>query len=189
METIYIYTLSDPRDSAIRYVGQAKDPKKRLEGHGHSEGTGKSEWIKALRELHLRPILTVVDECQVDEAVAKEKHWIEQLASEGQPLLNHLHMPRHKVVPPSSFSSGSITSLVSFEALAEHGAVTEIITASQAAVRLGVTKGWVLRLLQDGRLPAIKRETPAGGYWEIRAEDLDAVRGLKHTGRPPRKTS
>ena len=60
----------------------------------------------------------------------------------------------------------------------------ETLFPSEAAVRLGVTKAWVHRLIRDGRLPATRSESPIGHYYRIRASDLDAVRGLKHTGRP-----
>lgn len=64
----------------------------------------------------------------------------------------------------------------------------ETLFPSQAAARLGVTKGWIHRLIRDGRLPATRMDSPfgspAGHYFVIRAKDLDAVRGLKRTGRP-----
>ena len=63
----------------------------------------------------------------------------------------------------------------------------ETLFPSEAAARLGVTKAWVHRLIRDGRLPAIRVESPIGHYYQIRASDLEAVRGLKHTGRPPKQ--
>ena len=59
----------------------------------------------------------------------------------------------------------------------------ETLFPSQAAARLGVTKGWIHRLIRDGRLPATRMDSPFGSpvghYFVIRASDLDAVRGPK----------
>ena len=63
----------------------------------------------------------------------------------------------------------------------------ETLFPSEAAARLGVTKAWVHRLIRDGRLPATKVDTAMGHYYVIRPSDLDVVRGLKKTGRPPKK--
>lgn len=65
----------------------------------------------------------------------------------------------------------------------------ELLTIGQAAARLGLARTWVLRLIQDGRLPAVRHtspRSPIGDYWEVRAADLEAVRGLKKSGRPPK---
>lgn len=65
------------------------------------------------------------------------------------------------------------------------GSSDELLTSSQAAARLGISRARVLTLINAGRLPAVKRSSPIGDYWEVRAVDLDLVRGLKN-GRPPK---
>jgi excisionase family DNA binding protein len=42
----------------------------------------------------------------------------------------------------------------------------EMITAREAAERLGVSRQWVLRLCLDGRIPAARR---VGRQWELPA--------------------
>jgi excisionase family DNA binding protein len=48
-----------------------------------------------------------------------------------------------------------------------------LITAADAARRLGVNKSTASRWCQMGRLPAFK--TP-GGHWRVRAIDVEAMR-------------
>ena len=53
METTYIYTLSDPRNNLVRYVGKTSNPKMRLQNHmnrKHNERTHKRNWIESLKK-------------------------------------------------------------------------------------------------------------------------------------------
>ena len=57
--------------------------------------------------------------------------------------------------------------------------LAKLITTTEAAKRLGVTRGRVHQLLTDGRLPAEK----VGVQWLIRPADLAKVKDRK-PGRP-----
>jgi excisionase family DNA binding protein len=56
----------------------------------------------------------------------------------------------------------------------------DVITAAEAAPLLGVTKGRVIQLIAEGKLPA----TRFGLQYAIRRGDLELVRHRKR-GRPP----
>jgi excisionase family DNA binding protein len=56
-----------------------------------------------------------------------------------------------------------------------------LLTTAQAAERLGVNRQWIWRLVQAGRLPAIRY----GRDWLIAEADLAQLPPRK-VGRPPR---
>ena len=64
----FFYYLKDPRDGAIRYIGQTKRPKDRLYGHILESKqriynpTAKNIWIKELLNIDLEPILEIFEE-------------------------------------------------------------------------------------------------------------------------------
>lgn len=89
-ETLYIYTLSDPRDNAPRYVGITKNLKVRKYTHNSCVGsTGK--WVWELRRLGLRPVLTVIKEFpgkHASNAHPEEAECIKPYLDQGAQLLN-----------------------------------------------------------------------------------------------------
>lgn len=92
-KTWSIYTLSEPRTGAIRYVGAtSQKPTQRLHGHKVSAKTRNSspthKWINSLLDEGLEPIMDIVDSGNVDTWEAKEKHWIQSYKDAGCDLLN-----------------------------------------------------------------------------------------------------
>lgn len=90
---VYIYTLSDPRDQSIHYVGMSKNPRQRW--YQHNQGIDGSEskiaWIQELRNLRLKSVLTIIETVEANslsDAWHREKHWIEFYAQQGAPLTN-----------------------------------------------------------------------------------------------------
>jgi predicted GIY-YIG superfamily endonuclease len=91
---ITIYTLIDPRDLSVRYVGATTDIKRRFKDHTTHMGKNganpqKKEWIRELRTMGLKPEMEFI-ECTTEKAFAKEreKFWIDFFLSEEEPLLN-----------------------------------------------------------------------------------------------------
>ena len=84
----YIYTLSDPRDAAIRYVGVSGNPKNRLKAHdfNNSGVAVKRAWVKELLVAGLEPALGIVELVDDTLAVTRERHWIETLRTQGAVL-------------------------------------------------------------------------------------------------------
>lgn len=73
----YIYGLIDPTTSQIRYIGRAKDPRKRfLEHMKDKTDCEKSVWIRTLRTFNLTPMLVILEETTEAAAPLAEKQWI-----------------------------------------------------------------------------------------------------------------
>jgi hypothetical protein len=95
---ITIYALRDPRNGAVRYVGQSCQIEFRLKSH-HSMTNGSMDlalWLWELKQQQTRPEVLVLeewDESQTQQATASEQAWIEHYMHEGMPLLNQ-QVPR-----------------------------------------------------------------------------------------------
>ncbi len=77
-----IYSLSDPRDGVVRYVGQTRAPLwSRLSDHiqaakrGRPKHSPKAAWILDLRALGMKPSISLLEECDGDWREA-ECRWI-----------------------------------------------------------------------------------------------------------------
>ena len=91
-KTYKIYTLEDPRDGQVRYVGQTfKSLEERLIGHlniNDKSNSYKVNWIKQLLALDLVPTITLLDEVSEFEWREAEKFWIIQMRALGFKLTN-----------------------------------------------------------------------------------------------------
>lgn len=87
-----IYALIDPRDDAVRYVGIAVKPVKRLADHIKAsayETTHKARWIRQLLALGLQPTMQILE--QGDDTALREeaeRRWIAHYRSAGARLTN-----------------------------------------------------------------------------------------------------
>ena len=94
--TAYLYTLADPRTGEVRYVGWTGDPKKRLRAHlTEARDTAswrgrnyKSNWIRSLIRLGIKPSFRVVALLEADEARWAEIKYIASLRMHGARLVN-----------------------------------------------------------------------------------------------------
>lgn len=90
-ETAFIYSLSNPTDNSIRYVGKAIQLNRRYYAHlndRNREKTHKSNWIKNLFANGLRPKIEILDEVPLDQWQYWEIWWITQIKSWGFNLTN-----------------------------------------------------------------------------------------------------
>jgi len=88
--TWHIYTLTDPRTDAIRYVGWSFDVARRLSAHvstAKNTVSHKSHWVRSLTSLGLRPIATVIESGTGDWQEA-ERRWIAHHIAIGAKLTN-----------------------------------------------------------------------------------------------------
>ncbi|TXK52355.1 GIY-YIG nuclease family protein [Pontibacter qinzhouensis] len=86
----YVYSLSDPRDQAIRYIGVTINPKERLMSHyGDTYGSrAKLDWIRDLRANELLPVMDIIEECSCNiDAAQKEKYYYD-LHNKGNLVCN-----------------------------------------------------------------------------------------------------
>ena len=89
--TTYIYTLEHPITNEIRYVGKTNNPERRLHHHwtvGHKSNNKIGNWLKSLKKLKLKPIMTILDET-TDNWQQLEMYWISQFKTWGFRLTNH----------------------------------------------------------------------------------------------------
>ena len=92
MELVYIYSLKDPRDNQIKYIGKANNIDTRLYTHTVNcnlvKNTPKIQWIKSLKDKGLKPIIEEIDCVLKSEWQFWEKHYISLYKSWGFNLLN-----------------------------------------------------------------------------------------------------
>jgi group I intron endonuclease len=75
----YIYTLSHPETNEVRYVGKTINIKRRYKQHLYDKRTThKSSWVKSLKQLGLKPIMTIIETCNETNWIDREKFWITQ---------------------------------------------------------------------------------------------------------------
>ncbi len=105
-EIIWIYSLEDPRDGEIYYVGKSTDPERRLSEHltearsGRMENRALCRWLLSLDREGLRPVLNIETECRSPyEADVEEQRLIHHYGR-LYPLLNLQHNPRHTQTRP-----------------------------------------------------------------------------------------
>lgn len=88
----YIYTLADPIDYSIRYVGQSQEPKTRFSAHKsaakRTAGLHSSKWIKSLLNKGLSPILNIEGVYDLADIDFWEQHYISIYKSWGFKLTN-----------------------------------------------------------------------------------------------------
>jgi hypothetical protein len=92
MKTI-IYGLVCPLEGEIKYIGKTKgDPDARLRQHinvAHKKKHlgGKNLWIRSLHKEGHVPLVKILEECEGDSWLEREKYWIKYF-SEGMFLFN-----------------------------------------------------------------------------------------------------
>lgn len=88
---IYIYTLIDPIDKSIRYVGKTNNPERRLKQHLTSSKKRKTYnniWIYNLIKDNQLPIMNIIDRCEESESIEVEKKWILEIYEKNKSLTN-----------------------------------------------------------------------------------------------------
>lgn len=93
METVFIYSLSDPETLEVRYIGKANDIKYRYWSHLHEakndlRNQHKCNWIKKLLSQDKLPLIEIVEEVSIDDWQESEKYWIAQFKAWGYNLIN-----------------------------------------------------------------------------------------------------
>lgn len=85
-----IYSLTDPRNNQIRYVGKTNFPKKRFNNHIYNRHVPSpfSEWVKELHSKKLIPVFEELQEVEESEWQFWEQYWIAQTKAWGFTLFN-----------------------------------------------------------------------------------------------------
>lgn len=94
MKKVKIYTLTDPRNNEIRYIGKTvRSLKNRLCAHisaaiTNKEQNHRSNWIKQLVKVDLLPVIELVEEVNEDFWKETEQYWIAQFKAWNFSLVN-----------------------------------------------------------------------------------------------------
>ncbi|MFE5512256.1 hypothetical protein ACFQ9J_16885 [Streptomyces sp. NPDC056529] len=85
-----LYALADPRDGAVRYIGQTtKDLSVRLAGHVNNPASRVRPWVQELVAAGLTPIIAPLrEDVPVPELLAAEREEITRRLIDGEDLLN-----------------------------------------------------------------------------------------------------
>jgi hypothetical protein len=96
-QTGTIYTLTDPRDGRIRYVGKTKqDPLERLAGHlASASNPAMRVWLNALAIQGITPRIDIVATPPLDRMDEEEQRQIRRHADAGHRLFNAPHYHRN----------------------------------------------------------------------------------------------
>lgn len=89
---VYIYTLTDPKDGSVKYIGKTFRLGRRLRDHlyeAKKSNTPKNAWINKLLREGRKPILDIIDECYIKESNDLEIYWISQFKTWGFELKNY----------------------------------------------------------------------------------------------------
>ena len=89
--TTFIYILQNPVTLETKYIGKSNNPKKRFSHHcsvGYKSNNKTGNWLKSLKKLNLKPIMTIIDETE-DNWQDLESYWIGQFRTWGFNLTNH----------------------------------------------------------------------------------------------------
>ena len=92
LKNYYLYILKDPNTYEVRYVGMTRNPKTRLAVHIRSAKyhtcNPKETWIHGLILNGQKPIMEVIETCQLGTWEVRERFWIDFYKQEGYDLTN-----------------------------------------------------------------------------------------------------
>jgi hypothetical protein len=122
---VYFYTLSDPTTKEICYVGQTNDPDRRKKQHFDVNATGnllKLLWVRALTSENLRPVFTIILECDDTSISPKEyeAELIEKYWNRGCPLLNIMSAKNHRNITRKTIYNDYVKRIRSSRFYVEH---------------------------------------------------------------------
>lgn len=86
-KTHYIYALTDPEQTEIKYIGRTIHPKKRLTEHcTHKNSLKLWRWIQRQSG---KPGMIILEECSAENGEEREHFWINAYRAAGADLLNY----------------------------------------------------------------------------------------------------
>jgi group I intron endonuclease len=90
-KVVYIYSLKDPRDYQIKYIGKTVDIDRRRKEHSQihrNKKSRKNSWVAHLVKNGMQPIMEILEECEKSKWVEREKYWIRYYKELGFDLKN-----------------------------------------------------------------------------------------------------
>lgn len=90
-KSVYIYSLKDPKDYQIKYIGKTIDVERRRREHSQihrNKKSKKNSWIIHLTKNGMQPIMEILEECEESNWIEREKYWIQYYKELGFDLKN-----------------------------------------------------------------------------------------------------
>lgn len=170
----FIYELIDPRTETVAYVGITTDPNSRLQQHVNcvDENNEKIEWIQQLQKEALEPRMKILEIVETrEEAIEKEKQWIQYYLSKGVSLTNIKYASqRTENGSAHRYTPRQIEAFIS----------REYITTPEATRRSGLTRIYLAQLLRKGILEGFR----LGREWLIYTDSLEKFLSASHRLKP-----
>lgn len=86
-EKCFIYSITNPIDNSIFYVGETSYPEARFKQH-MAKGSKLQKTMDLILNKGLKPIFTLLEQCDYGQHLKCEKKWITKFKSEGHILQN-----------------------------------------------------------------------------------------------------
>lgn len=113
---IWIYCLVDPRNKMPMYVGLSRCPEKRFIQHMRSSASRVSLWVSDLASVGMTPTMDMLECCTTENALSRERYWMQVKVSDNQGLLNTIGNPvcssrsAERLEQPSLWNTGKTMS-------------------------------------------------------------------------------
>src|SRR5260370_27970157 len=159
----FIYELIATRTETVAYVGITTNPNTRLQQHVNcmDENNEKIEWIQQLQKEALEPRMKILEIVETrEEAIEKEKQWIQHYLSKGVSLYN---------IKNASQSTENGTERRYTPDQIEAFISRDYITTPEATRRSGLTRIYLAQLLRKGILEGFR----LGREWLIYTDSLE----------------
>jgi hypothetical protein len=89
MATTFIYALTDPDSSEVRYVGKSNHPTRCLYLHYREKApTYKNRWLRSVRARGQEPVIRILEEIDEADWQERERYWIAFYRERGARLVN-----------------------------------------------------------------------------------------------------
>ena len=105
----YVYTLADPRDDNVHYIGVTRYPALRMYQHLYTQdgNEGKLRWVQGLFADGIEPVMLVLETVDTWElALERERYWIKLYLEQKAPLVNRALPAEKKVMKRAYWGKG-----------------------------------------------------------------------------------
>lgn len=179
-----IYSLIDPRDDTVKYIGLTEYPDIRLKQHIMGDGNiPKREWINELEKLGLAPVMRTIEMVHtLSEAFNREAYWIQYYLGRGVRLVNIRLTPsvvHDKDASLLTDNSGVLENKITLDALIAQTGLKRIELAKLS----GISAASIVRIAHGApttRVTVVKLVRVLEKRLE-RSIDIESIEGLNIT--------
>lgn len=158
----FIYSLTDPRDGRVRYVGKSGNPNFRMNHHIQSsrseeDSSARAEWLREVARGGATPTMAIIETVTgtSTDATEAEKKWIARYREQGCDLVNFTKgsKPKPRKATPNKPRLNPKTDLPEPP---EPFNIPDYMAVRDVAKEKNVSRAWVYEAIITGRLPAYR---------------------------------